>query len=271
MVRSGRLPSRLRTRKEFKINKDVQALFRPLTQEEDKLLGKSIQMEGVRDRIIVWREKDEIIDGINRYRWARHWKQAYEVEYKNFETLDEVIDWCIDNQFGRRNLSELQDQYRIGRRYESEKQKHGGQIPGRGILQNEESLSTVEKIAKEENVSKSTVERAGAVARAIDSAPPEDKPDILAGKKPVPKTLSARKKKQGEAIFSIDPLHQLAGQIERYIDKMCVAYGYVDEKRGTVKEPMEVLGLRREFRAWRKNFETEQRRLHKAYMERNGK
>lgn len=86
----------------MKIDVEFQSLIPPLTYEEKKMLEESILSEGCRDAIVVW--NDTIIDGHNRYEICKKHGIPFETVSREFENRNEVIEWIIKNQFGRRNL-----------------------------------------------------------------------------------------------------------------------------------------------------------------------
>lgn len=86
----------------MKIDVEFQSLIPPLTFEEKKMLEESILNEGCRDAIVLW--GDTIIDGHNRYEICTKHGITFETVNREFENRNEVIEWIIKNQFGRRNL-----------------------------------------------------------------------------------------------------------------------------------------------------------------------
>lgn len=86
----------------MKIDTEFQSLIPPLTFEEKKMLEESILNEGCRDAIVLW--GDTIIDGHNRYEICNKHGIPFETISREFENRNEVIEWIIKNQFGRRNL-----------------------------------------------------------------------------------------------------------------------------------------------------------------------
>jgi hypothetical protein len=48
--------------------------------------------------------------------------------------MDETIDWIINNQLGRRNVTEIQKSYLRGLQYEREKKKATGRSRSGGVL-----------------------------------------------------------------------------------------------------------------------------------------
>lgn len=86
----------------MKIDAEFQSLIPPLTFEEKEMLEESILSEGCRDAIVLW--GDTIIDGHNRYEICTKHGIPFETVNREFESRNEVIEWIIKNQFGRRNL-----------------------------------------------------------------------------------------------------------------------------------------------------------------------
>ncbi len=152
----------------IEIDPEIQSIIPPLSQDELKLLTKSIHQEGVRDPIIVWAVDDKtniLLDGHNRYKICVEYGIQCLVDIKFFQSRNHALNWVIDNQLGRRNLTPEQKNYLIGKRYEGEKKEHGGD---RKSSPQNEDLKTAEKIAKQAKVSRATVERAEKFASAVD-------------------------------------------------------------------------------------------------------
>lgn len=241
----------------LKKNKTFMDLLPPLAPDEREKLKADIKLNGVIDPVIVWKETSHIIDGYHRYDIAKELRFGFPVKYMRFDDEDAVVIWILTHQLGRRNVSEVTRKLITARLYDLLKQPVGGQKPREGVTQNGKPLTTAEKVGEMTGMSKSSVLRAAEFKRNLDAAPPADKPKILAGEMEPPKLKTRRAKplKEGEVLFALDKLHAATGQIERLIDQMARAYGHVDPKQNTVKETMEIAGLRREFRAWKKNFE----------------
>ena len=86
----------------LKIDKDFRDLLPPLTDEEFAMLEKSILKEGIRENLLTW--NGYIVDGHNRYEIAKYHKLDFQVTEMTFEDKQEVIQWMLNNQLGRRNL-----------------------------------------------------------------------------------------------------------------------------------------------------------------------
>lgn len=90
----------------LQIKEEFKKLIPALTAEEFKQLESNCLEEGIREKIITW--NGFIIDGHNRYEIATRWNLDYETEDKRFNNENDVREWMINNQFGRRNLSNYQ-------------------------------------------------------------------------------------------------------------------------------------------------------------------
>ena len=90
----------------MKIKEEFKNLIPALSVEEFKQLEENCLTEGIRDAIITW--DGYIIDGHNRYEIATKNELQYESIEKSFDSEDDVKEWMIHNQFGRRNLSNYQ-------------------------------------------------------------------------------------------------------------------------------------------------------------------
>jgi len=88
----------------LEIKEEFKKLIPPLTAEEFKQLEQNCLDEGIREKIITW--DGFIIDGHNRFEIATRWNLDYQTENKHFENENDVKIWMIDNQNGRRNLTD---------------------------------------------------------------------------------------------------------------------------------------------------------------------
>ena len=87
----------------MKIKEEFKNLIPALSVEEFKQLEENCLAEGIRDAIITWH--GYIIDGHNRYEIATKHQLKYESIEKSFDSEDDVKEWMIHNQLGRRNLT----------------------------------------------------------------------------------------------------------------------------------------------------------------------
>ena len=175
---------------QLKIDPEFEKVIPPLTKDEYHQLEENILDDGrIIMPIAVW--GDIIVDGHNRYRIAREYGDIpFSTTQLDFANRYEVIAWICKNQLGRRNLSDEQKTYLLGKRYSAEKQiemlrDESGRFTPLG--QNDptgDSVRTSERIAKEIGKSEKYVRRADEYARALDLADsvcPGVKKEILLG------------------------------------------------------------------------------------------
>ncbi|MCL1861951.1 MAG: hypothetical protein FWF78_00105 [Defluviitaleaceae bacterium] len=83
---------------------DFRDVIPPLSQEEYLQLEQNILTYGCRDAIVKW--KGVIIDGHNRHKICTEHNIPYATENKNFASKRDAVLWILQNQLGRRNLSD---------------------------------------------------------------------------------------------------------------------------------------------------------------------
>ena len=112
-------------KEEITILPELENLIPPLSSEEFVQLEANIVKEGCRDPLVLWDREGEriLIDGHNRYKICTLHHIAFKTELKFFTSLEEVRDWMINNQLGKRNLTEPQKSYLRGLQYNREKKK----------------------------------------------------------------------------------------------------------------------------------------------------
>ena len=146
------------------IDKEFQSLIPPLSDTEFEQLERNILAEGIRDALVVWR--GIVLDGHNRFAIA----QAHGMDYKTAEIdlpdRNAGAMWIVRNQLGRRNLTPQQSSYLRGKWYAQDKKTVGK--PAGIILDQNDPISTAERIAKETGVSAPTIKRDAEYAAAVD-------------------------------------------------------------------------------------------------------
>ena len=165
--------------KELKIDPEFEQVIPPLTKDEYHQLEENILADGkIMMPIALW--GDTIVDGHNRYRIAcEHGDIPYTTTQLDFDNRHEAVAWICKNQLGRRNLSDEQRVYLLGKRYAAEKQieklrdESGRFVPcGQNDPEGEanERRRTSERIAQEIGKSEKHVRRAEQYAQALDLA-----------------------------------------------------------------------------------------------------
>jgi len=88
----------------IKIDPEFKALIPPLAPEELAQLESNIIRDGCRDPLVVW--SGLLIDGHNRHDICTKHKIAFETVEMKFLDRTAAMLWMIDNQKGRRNVSD---------------------------------------------------------------------------------------------------------------------------------------------------------------------
>ena len=160
----------------LKIDPEFQGKIPPLTFEELNQLEANILRDGrIINPIIVWRGL--IVDGHNRFTIAKkHPEIPFTTHEKAFANRYEAIIWICKNQLGRRNLTQEQKKYLIGKQYEAEKCANGGdrKSPAAKSGYGKRNLigapKTCYKVAAESGVGRTYVIEAEHYAKGLDAA-----------------------------------------------------------------------------------------------------
>lgn len=190
--------------RELTIDPEFRDKVPPMTEAEYRQLEENILKAGrVKVPITIWNDngKETIVDGHNRWSIVqKHPEIPYEVEEEHFADRYEAVVWICKNQLGRRNLTDAQKTYLIGRQYEAQKMTtgapYGNSNAKKQLAQNGPFVKgdTAENIAKEHNIGRNTVKRAEKFVKGVDAAEKIEcgvKDAILSGKSKVPKTVIA--------------------------------------------------------------------------------
>lgn len=154
---------------------ELSQYINPLSLEEFEQLRQNLIAEGCRDALIVWEtaKGNILVDGHNRLRICSEQNIPYKTVSKHFQNIDEVKDWMINNQLGKRNLTEEQKSYYRGIQYKNFKNKQGAKEGNlnaqKQSRQNDHFvMKTNELLAEQHKVSPKTIQRDEKYANAID-------------------------------------------------------------------------------------------------------
>jgi len=116
------------------INETIRRALIPLRDDERHLLEQSVIAEGIRDPLVVWRRDDELIllDGHHRYELAQKHGLEFSTVEMEFDDATDAVQWVLQNQLARRNLTDEQRALIIGRLYNQVKQKTLQRFSGHG-------------------------------------------------------------------------------------------------------------------------------------------
>jgi N6-adenosine-specific RNA methylase IME4 len=154
------------------IDAEFAALIPPLSAEERQQLEDNIvEHGGARDPLVVWVCDGTLtlLDGHNRYEICTRLGLPFDVHEMRFSSRDEAEDWIDKNQLGRRNLTADAFTLLLGRRYNRAKKQ--GDRTDLTSDQNDQKLTTADKLAAEHGVGSATVRRAGKFAEEVDRTP----------------------------------------------------------------------------------------------------
>lgn len=89
------------------INQQLRDYIDPLTTHEYLALERSLLKEGCRDALVLWGET--LIDGHNRYSICQKHNIPFETKQNDqFQSIEDVMLWMIDNHLARRSVSSFQ-------------------------------------------------------------------------------------------------------------------------------------------------------------------
>jgi N6-adenosine-specific RNA methylase IME4 len=184
------------------IREEFKKLIPALTAEEFKQLEANILSEGIRDPLVLW--KGYLVDGHNRYAIASEHGLDYKTVNKDFKDSNEVKEWMILNQFGRRNLSNYQRSVLALQLEEvfSVKAKENQKLSeGKGIQKSEDlkkpELVAIKEVAKVANVSHDTIAK---VKKIEAVATPEVKAQLSTGELSINQAYQEIKKEEKKEI-----------------------------------------------------------------------
>lgn len=164
---------------ELRIDPEFRDKIPPLTDDEFKQLEENILSDNeVYEPICVW--NGTIVDGHNRWKIIQvHPSIPYRIKEMTFVDKWEAFEWMYKKQLGRRNLTDEQRTYLLGKLYEARKKCCGAPSGNKNAekqrMQNEffesngRTMRTYDVIAKEQGVNASTVQRAEHFSQGIDS------------------------------------------------------------------------------------------------------
>jgi N6-adenosine-specific RNA methylase IME4 len=88
------------------IMEELKSLIPALAPDELAGLESSIKEEGCREALIIWKGRDVVVDGHNRFKICIQNNTPFKTMEKEFADINEVKLWIINNQLARRNLTD---------------------------------------------------------------------------------------------------------------------------------------------------------------------
>lgn len=93
---------------DFIIDPEFRALIAALSAEELQLLRANIESDGCLTPLIVWHEERILLDGHNRHKICTEIGNTYQVTFISLDSREAAKLWVLENQVGRRNLTDDQ-------------------------------------------------------------------------------------------------------------------------------------------------------------------
>lgn len=152
--------------RELKIDPELRNLLPPLTDDEYKQLEKNIVENGFDRNFPIMEWQGYIVDGHNRYDICKkHNITDYVVGTLAYETKEQVMEWMLDIQLGRRNLSPIQ-RIAITEKYRPIYEKQAKENQGtRNDLKNNITVNLPQSLSNSnENRNPTTAEKLASVA-----------------------------------------------------------------------------------------------------------
>jgi hypothetical protein len=148
----------------------IESLLLPLTATQQRKLEEEIKQDGCREPLLVWKEKNILVDGHHRYQICEKHNIEYQVEEKSFDSYEEVKLWIIDHQWARRQTSPKSKQmaYSRGLYYDLQKGNQGApkgnknrqkQSCQNDNFEDSKGTKTINRVAKHFGVSSSKINR----------------------------------------------------------------------------------------------------------------
>lgn len=132
--------------------------------ERKGLEADIIRDGGASEPLDIWKEKNVLIDGHNRYEICTAHNLPFKTVERSFKDIEAVKEWMLGKQLHRRNLTPDRITYFTGMLYNLHKQD-----PTKVRVATTDGVSTAQKIANDLGVSEKTVRRAGDIAKGIDA------------------------------------------------------------------------------------------------------
>jgi len=151
--------------RDLKIDSEFKNLVPAISNIEYSELEKNIKVEGCRDALVVWKDKNILLDGHNRYKICQQHNIGFKIEELQFEDRNSAMIWIIRTHFARRNLTvfaRCELALRLKPLIAKEAKEHQRLSKGRGkkgLIKKVNLIDTEREIAEIANVSKGTINK----------------------------------------------------------------------------------------------------------------
>lgn len=234
------------------IDKEFEELLPVLTPEEFERLEQSVLKNGMLDPIKVWEEPNTgryiIIDGHNRYNILKknnlgfkYWED-YKIMYADeLPTRDDVKCWMLEQQLGRRNLSDA-EKYEIVQKFKSvfgQKAKKNQSLGGKGSA-NLPKVDTRKEMAKATGVSEGTYRKMDIVMKSDNEELKQKLRDKKVSVDAAYKEVKSADQKPTTPKQQIDKLDKRLNDIDKTIESLQAEKEEIIKKRSSIFEGLDI-------------------------------
>ena len=164
------------TQEIFRIDQEFENKIPPISEDEFRQLRENILMAGeVYEPLVVW--NGVLVDGHNRWKVIQENPEIkWRTRKMDFMNKWAAFEWMYKNQLGRRNLTNEQRTYMIGKMYEARKNTKGGDRRSEefsksqnATLKNGRKPRIDEEVGEEIGVNHATVARSYKFSKGVDA------------------------------------------------------------------------------------------------------
>jgi hypothetical protein len=151
-------------------------LFPPLEPRQARALRRMIQAGDLVPRVVVWRGTGVVVDGRETRRICDELGMEPETDERDFDDLEAVVRWRIENQLLHRNLTPIAASYYRGRHYLSlKKQGRRTDLTSRQTGE----MRTDRLLGRLYGVGARTISRDADLCKALDAIAEKQAGDVL--------------------------------------------------------------------------------------------
>jgi len=227
------------------VDKEFMRLIPPLLEEEYRQLEQNILANGkLLNPILLW--DGSIIDGHNRFYICMEHGIEFEVKDMEFDSREDAKIWILENQLGRRNLTDVArielalKKEELLKALAKERQtlggKHKGKLMSKSSTEDKQSGTVRKAIAKEARVSQTSLFR---YKQIMEQGSPALIEAVQSGK------------------LKIGAAHRmLPSQIEKQLKKADKMYDYIQNYLPTIKDEEEKEDIRKQLLTLKEQLQT---------------
>ena len=169
---------------DFKIDAEFQAKIPKMPDDAMQGLRSDIISDGyIRDALVIWKEENTLLDGHHRWEIKKSAldkiSDSIPVEYRSFDDRWAAIVWICRNQLHKHNMNKAQRDKLIQEEHDARQKMVGAPIGNKNaqkqlgenhpIVSESQKTRTRLEIAKEHQITESSVKAAVEAGRAIDN------------------------------------------------------------------------------------------------------